>query len=176
MSAPVLTYSPSDVTIVIAGYTLGGVISVELEWKSRPFTFHPGIRGIHTRTFTKDLHAVIRLEILQTSISNDVLSQILQQDRRNKSARLPITVKDTGGTTMYIADQAFIPAYPNTKLSRGFEVRVWEIEVFDFTDGTIGGNSRAAFDLFASVEGALGYLSDTGNQILDSIEENLPII
>ena len=174
MPAPVLTYSPSDVTIILAGYTLGGVISVELEWKSRPFTFRPGIRGIHTRTFSKDLHATIRLEILQTSISNDVMSQILEQDRRNKSARLPITVKDTGGTTMYLADQAFIPAYPDTKLSRGFEVRVWEIEVFDFTDGTIGGNSRAQFDLFSSVEGALDFLGSAADSAIDTIQDNLP--
>lgn len=175
MPAQVLTYAPTDVTIILAGYTLGGILSVELEWKSQPFTIRPGIRGIHTRTFSKDLRATIRLEVLQTSITNDVMSQILEQDRRNKSARLPITVKDTGGTTMYIADQAFIPRYPNTKLSRGFEVRVWEIEVLDFTDGTIGGNSHAAFDLFSSVEGALDYLSDAGSSVLDTIEENLPI-
>lgn len=176
MSAPVLTYSSSDVTIIIAGYTLGGVLSVELVWKSTPFTFRPGIRGVHTRTFNRDLHATIRLEILQTSVTNDVLSDILIQDRRNKSARLPITVKDTGGTTMYISSQAFISKFPDTKNSRGFEVRVWEIEVFDFIDGTIGGNSHAAFDLFSSVEGALGFLSSAGESALDTIEENLPII
>lgn len=176
MPAPVLTYSPSDVTIILAGYTLGGVLSVELVWKSTPFTFRPGIRGIHTRTFNRDLHATIRLEILQTSITNDVLSDILSQDRRNKSARLPIIVKDTSGTTLYLANQAFIPKYPDIKHSRGFEVRTWEIEVFDFTDGRLGGNSSAAFDLFSSVEGALGFLQDTGESALSAIEENLPII
>lgn len=163
MSAPVLTYAPSDVTIILCGYTLGGIISVELQWNSRPFTFHRGIRGVHTRTFNKDMNATIRLECQQTSVTNDVLSQIITQDRRNKSARLDVVVKDTGGTTMYQANQAYIPAYPSVKLSKGFENRVWEIEVFDFTDVSVGGNSRAGFDLFASVQGAIDFLGDTSD-------------
>lgn len=175
MPAPVLTYSPADVTIILCGYTLGGILSIELQWNSRPFTFHRGIRGVHTRTFNKDLCATIRLECQQTSVTNDVMSQILIQDRRNKSARLDLAVKDVGGTTMYQANQCYIPAYPNTKFSKGLETRTWEIEVFDFTDGMIGGNSRAGFDLFASVQGAIDYLGDTASTALDTLEDNIPI-
>lgn len=176
MPAPVLTYAPEDVTILLSGYTLGGILSVELIWNSRPFTFRRGIRGVHTRTFSRDLCATIRLEVLQTSVTNDVLTQVLIQDRRNKSARLDITVRDVGGTTMYQANQAYLPAYPNTKFSRGFETRVWDIEVFDFTDGEIGGNNRAGFDLFSSVEGAIDFLGDTATEAVDTFTENFPIV
>lgn len=176
MPTPVLTYSPDDVTIILSGYTLGGILSVELIWNSRPFTFRRGIRGVHTRTFNKDLCATIRLEVQQTSPTNDVLTQILIQDRRNRSARLDITVQDVGGTTMYQANQAYIPAYPNTKLSRGFETRVWDIEVLDFTDGQIGGNNRGGFDLFSSVDGALDFLAGEASTFVDSVIDELPII
>lgn len=176
MSTPVLTYSPDDVTIILSGYTLGGILSVELIWNSRPFTFRRGIRGVHTRTYCRDLCATIRLECMQTSVTNDVMTQILEQDRRNKSARLDITVRDAGGTTMYQANQAYIPAYPNIKFSRGFETRVWDIEVFDFTDVEIGGNNRAGFDLFSSVDGALDFLGGVVDNAIDTVVDNIPII
>lgn len=169
MSTPVLTYSPEDVTIILCGYTLGGILSIELRWQSRPFTFHRGIRNVHTRTFNKDMCATIHIEVMQTSVTNDVMSQILTQDRRNKSARLDVTVQDVGGTTMYQANQAYIPAYPNVKFSRGFETRIWEIEIFDLTDAFVGGNSRAGFDLFSSVDGALDFLGGAVDTALDTV-------
>jgi len=173
MSLPVLTYAPSDVTIVISGYTVGGILSIELEWKARPFTYQRGIRNVHTRVFNKDLSAVLRLQVLQTSITNDVLSQVLIQDRLNKSARLDVTVKDTGGTTLYQANQCYVSAFPPIKLSQGFETRTWEIDVFDFVTLNVGGNSRAGFDVFSSVQGAMDLLGNTASDIGTAIDDFL---
>lgn len=159
MANQVLTYSPADVTISISGYTLTGILSVDLIWNSRPFTLHKGIRGTHTRVFNPDLAATIRLEVLQTSITNQVLMEILQQDRRNMSARLSMTVKDTGGLTQYQSSNCYIPAYPGVKLSNGFENRTWDIDVLTFQAGQVGGNPSDGFDVFASVKDALSILN-----------------
>lgn len=156
--AQTLTYSPSDVTILVSGYQLSGLLSVELIWDSRPFTLHKGIRNQHTRVFNQSMCATLRINVQQTSITNDVLSQIISEDRVSNSARLEVTMKDTSGTTLYQALQCYIPAYPNVKFTKGFEGREWEISIQDLTAINVGGNSRAAFDVFSSIQGALSYL------------------
>lgn len=167
----VLTYSPSDVTIILADYQLTGIMSVELQWTGTPFTFRRGIRGVHTRTYNNDISASLRLEVSQTSITNDVLFQILEQDRLNKSARLDITVKDVGGATMFQSDQAYIPRYPSIKFSQGFENRVWTIDLLTLTEGfTLGGNSHAGFDIFSSVQGAIDLLGGAATKAGDFID------
>lgn len=169
MANDVLTYSPADVSIVLCGYALTGVVSITLKWNSRPFTVHKGIRGQHTRVYNSDLQAKIVLEILQTSITNDILTDILVQDRRLKSGRLELLVKDVGGTTAYQTTDCFLAMYPDVKHHNGLELRTWEIEVLSWTDGGLGGNAKEGVDLFDSVDGVLDYLSNTANSAVDSV-------
>lgn len=166
MANDILTYSPADVNIVLCGYTLTGVSSITLRWKSRPFTVHKGIRGQHTRVYNSDLQATIVLDILQTSITNDILTDILVQDRRLKSGRLELQVKDVGGTTAYQTTDCFLAAYPDVKHHNGLELRTWEIEVLSWTDGGLGGNAKEGIDLFDSINGAYDYLSGAASGIL----------
>lgn len=158
MSGNVLTYSPSDVTILVSGYQLSGLLSVELVWNSRPFTLYKGIRNQHTRVYNESMAATLKIAVQQTSITNDVLSAILSEDRLGNAARLEVTMKDTSGSTLYQALQCYIPAYANAKFTMGFEAREWEIEILDMTKINIGGNSKAAFDVFSSIQGAMSYL------------------
>ena len=174
MPAAVLTYSPKDVTIVICGYTLTGILGVELLWNSKPFTIKRGIRGVHTRIYNKDLSGTIRLEVQQTSITNDILSDILTQDRTNKSARIDVTIKDTGGSTIYATSQAFIPSFPNIKLDMGFNTRVWDIEVLQLTVPTLGGNAGGGLDILGSIDGALDLLGSAATKATDAIVDVLP--
>lgn len=169
MASDVLTYSPSDVNIVLCGYTLTGIDSVTLKWKSRPFTVHRGIRGQHTRVYNPDLQATIVLDVLQTSITNDILTNILIQDRRVKSGRLELAVNDTGGTTNYQSTDCFLAAYPDVKHYNGLELRTWEIEVLSWTDGQLGGNAKAGIDVFDTVTGALNFIGDTTNEFVGDL-------
>lgn len=169
MPAPVLTYSPNDVKIVICGYTLTGILGVEFKYNNPPFTLHQGIRGVHTRVFNKDQSGVVTLEVQQTSVTNDILTQILTQDRLNKSARLDMSVQDTGGTTLWNTNQAYIPGYPSLKFSQGFENRIWTIDVLQLTDFVVGGNAGGGIDLFSSVSGALDVLSGASTAASDAI-------
>ena len=163
MPGSVLTYSPSDVIITLSGYQLGGVLSMELSWNSRPYTTHRGIRNVHTRVYNPSMPATLRVQIMQTSITNDVLSIILDEDRIGKSARLELPIKDASGKTFYQASQCYIPAYPNIRYSKGFETREWEIEILDLTAINIAGNSRAGFDITSAVNGAIDYLGDAAS-------------
>lgn len=170
MASDVLTYSPSDVTIIVCGYILTGVVSVTLTWKgARPFTVHKGIRGKHTRVFNPDLYATVTVEVLQTSITNDVFTSILIQDRRLHSARIELSVNDKSGSTFYQSTEAFLGAYPEIGLSGDLQTRKWEIECLNFIDGGVGGNARQGFDILDPVVGAIDYISGKGSDYISSI-------
>ncbi|QNR53865.1 hypothetical protein phiK7A1_077 [Pseudomonas phage phiK7A1] len=158
MAGNVLTYSPSDVTILVSGYQLSGLLSVELAWNSKPFTMYKGIRNQHTRVFNQSMAATLKISVQQTSITNDVLSMILDEDRLGNTARLEVTMKDTSGSTLYQALQCYIAHYPTVTFTSGFSAREWEIDILDMTTINIGGNSKAAFDVFSSVKDALSFL------------------
>jgi hypothetical protein len=158
MPGPVLTYAPSDVIITLSGYSLGGIMSVDVKFHSRPFTLIKGIRGLHTRVYNSDQAATLTIEVMQTSITNDVLSSIVAQDRLTNSANLSMSLKDSGGSTYMHSDNCFVAALPPTKFGQKFNHRVWEIEILNFTDLVVGGNSKAGFDIMSAVNGALSYL------------------
>ncbi|WYV99010.1 virion structural protein [Pseudomonas phage vB_PpuM-NoPa] len=166
MASNVLTYSPSDVKIILCGYVLTGIVSVTLKWKgTKPIRVVRGLNGQHTRVLNNDIQATVELEVLQTSITNDILSSIIAQDRRTQSARLEFSVSDTRGTTMYQSTDAFIGGWPEIGLSGELQTRKWEVECLSFIDGVVGGNARQGFDVFDSVSGALGYLGEAASDV-----------
>ena len=149
----VLTYTPSDVTLIICDFVVTGMISASLQWSSPPFKLIRGCRGINTRVASRDLSAVMTLELLQTTVTNEVLFQLLYQDRRNQSARLDVTLKDTSGDTILYTDSAYISAFPDMRYSEGFDNRVWKIEMLNVRDGQISSNDKGGLDIFG--EGGL---------------------
>lgn len=159
MAGDILTYSPSQVKLVVCGYTLTGLVSISLKWNSQPFTVKKGIRGVHTRIGTPDRQSCVTLEVLQTSITNDILSEILEQDTRNYSGRLEIALSDSSGTTQWSSSQCFLKAWPDSTYGMGLETRKWDIEILAFSSGKIGGNSRQGFDLLDAFDGASDYVS-----------------
>lgn len=176
MASDILTYCPADVKLVLCGYVLTGIVSVTLEWKgAKPFTVHRGIRGKHTRVYNPDLYASVTVEVLQTSITNDIFTSILVQDRRLQSARLEFAVNDKSGSTFYQSTDCFLGAYPNISLSGDLQTNKWVIECLDFFDGGLGGNARQGFDILDSVNGAVDYISGKGSQLLDSAIDSLPV-
>lgn len=150
MAKPVLTYSPSDVTIIICGFTLTGIVSASMQWHTRPFTMIKGIRGINTRCRSLDTGGTLVIELLQTSPSNSALFQILQQDRVNQSARLDVTLADTAGGSIIYSDSAYVSAFPNYDYSMGFDNRYWEIELLEVRDEKMNGESEGFIDLLGS--------------------------
>ena len=55
------TYSPTDVKLVIGGYTIVGWDNVTIARRSQGFITIPGIRGKHTRVPSGDTSATITL-------------------------------------------------------------------------------------------------------------------
>ncbi|WOZ57484.1 baseplate protein [Pseudomonas phage vB_PseuGesM_254] len=144
----VLTYTPSDVTIIICDFIVTGMVSCSLQWSAPPYKLVRGCRGINTRVGSKDLSATMNLEVLQTTVTNEVLFQLLYQDRRNQSARLDITIKDNSGDTILYSDSAYVASFPDMRYSDSFDNRNWKIEMLNVRDGQISSNDKGGLDVF----------------------------
>ena len=151
MPAPVMTYSPFDVTVNIGDYVIPGVVRITITWNEIPFRLVRGIRGVNTRVRSRDNSATLTLELLQTSIGNDVLYQILEQDIVFGSARLELSVSDLSGGLRVFTDQAFVQKYPDVQLSNDLDNRVWEIGMLNVKAPELGGNSKTATDYFQNI-------------------------
>lgn len=157
-SFTVNTYSPSDVTLIIAGYRVTGWERISITRTVKGFTTIRGIRGKNTRVDSRDTSATLSFPLLQTCQSNEVLSYIHELDLQEKTGRLTITLKDLSGKTVFSSDEGYITGYPPVVFSGGFEYRVWE--VFLQTTGTynITGNSKPTTSVFDNI---LNRISDT---------------
>jgi hypothetical protein len=168
MSGSVLTYDPSSVTIIVAGYIIPGVVSINLQWKSEVFSVHRGIRGQHTRVYNPDRYSTLVVELLPTSVANDVFTSIVLQDAQAHSGLLEVSLKDSSGTSRFTSSSAYLRTFPDLSFNaEGITTRKWEIEILSFVvgSGNIGGNASNGIDISDILSGAadkVGGLIDDG--------------
>lgn len=160
MPAPVLTYSPSDVVLDVCGYRIGGMLSIAFQWQSEPFKLVRGIRGQNTRVRNPDSSAIIAVELLQTSVSNEVLFELLRQDQALGTGRLEVTLKDMGGHLHLQSSQGFVSKHPNYEFSMDFTPRVWELTLLNVESQEGGGNNSTLVDIFSSIGRKAAGLAD----------------
>lgn len=167
MSGSVLTYDPSSVTIIVAGYIIPGVVSLNLQWKSEVFSVRKGIRGQHTRVYSPDRYSTLVVELLPTSVANDVFTSIVLQDAAAHSGLLEVSLKDTSGTSRFTTSSAYLRTFPDLSFNaEGITTRKWEIEILSFVvaSGNIGGNAANGIDitdiLSSAADKAMGLIDD----------------
>ena len=90
----VLTYRPGEVTLSICGYVVDGWTSIAIARNAPTFKQIRGIRGKNTRVMNADTSGTIRVNLTQTSVANDVFSELLAMDKRFATNRLEVTIKD----------------------------------------------------------------------------------
>lgn len=158
----VLSYSPKDVVLIVAGYQVTGWEKISITRTRKAFTPIPGIRGKSTRAVSRDTSATVSVSILQTSASNEVLSHIHTMDTQQGTGILPIILKDMSGTSVFSSEQAYITGYPAVAYSGQFEYRAWEIFCETTKTFNVAGNSRPSTNLF---DGVVSEVSDFLNDI-----------
>lgn len=166
MSGSVLTYDPSSVTIIVSGYIIPGVVSLNLQWKSEVFSVKKGIRGQHTRVYNPDRYSTLVVELLPTSVANDVFSSIVLQDAAAHAGLLEVSLKDTSGTSRFTTSSAYLRTFPDLSFNaEGITTRKWEIEILSFVtaSGNIGGNASNGID-FTDI---LNSASEQASALLD---------
>lgn len=151
----VLTYRPGEVTLSICGYTVEGWTSIAIARNAPVFKQIKGIRGKNTRVLNRDTSGVVRIGLTQTSVANDVFSELLVLDRSSGTARLEVTIKDNAGTSLFSSITAYLEGFPEVTFSASQTERNWTI-FCDSMDGYfVGGNAEQGFDITSSLSNLL---------------------
>lgn len=153
------TYSPSDVTLVIAGYVLSGWDTINISRRTDSFKPVYGIRGKHARVrtgggTTPDTSAIITLTLAQESASNDVLSAIHELDISEGTGRIVLTLKDKSGGSLFNSHEAYIISYPDAPFSNDFGTRQWRIFCQSTKTYFVAGNTKPSTGLLDSAIGS----------------------
>lgn len=143
------TFAPNDVIVTItqsstgiahqiSGYSEDSIVNIE--WTSPRYSLYTGADNTGTRVFNASNSAALTISLQQTSASNDVLSQLFDNDGRNSDGLFAVQVKDASGRSLYFSDQSYIGVRPNAGFSNSMMTRDWVIQAFDLV-GYAGGNS-----------------------------------
>lgn len=84
--------------------------------------------GHIARTIRKDDGYTLSLSVVQTSVSNTILSRLFAADRVTYQGKFPIFIKDNNGSTVFAAGTCWITNEPNVTFANGVEVREWTIQ------------------------------------------------
>lgn len=149
----VSTYSPSDVALVVGGYTLAGWDRISIVRRTDSFKPIYGIRGKHTRVRmggkdARESSAFITIVLSQESQTNDVLSDIHRQDIEQGTARIALTLKDSSGSSVFSSDEAYITNFAAAEFSNDFGTREWRIFAQTTETYNVGNNTRPQTSIF----------------------------
>lgn len=144
MPAAFFTYDADMVTCILGtipmeGFAEDGMITIE--YGSEVFTDVTGVDGQTTRSKTLNDTATVTIKLMQSSKTNDLLSALLNADRRapNGAGVVPLYIRDRNGRSLHTAAYAWISEWPSVNYERGATSREWTIRCASM-EMTIGGN------------------------------------
>lgn len=136
------TYNPKKVIVTWLGHTFTGYADgtfIGVEQTSDAFSMQIGGDGEGARTASADESGNVKLTLMQTSASNDFLSQQLAKDRLTNLNTGPLFVKDASGRTLVAAQEAWIKKSANVEFGKEASAREWTFESAKI-EQFVGGN------------------------------------
>jgi len=135
-------YDPTRVTvafgaILIQGFNDGTMIKTSRNEDA--YTVKVGGQGDVTRVRSRNKTGQITITLLAESPTNDLLTAQALIDEESGTAYAPIMVKDLNGTTLMVAENAWIMKMPEVEHATDASPREWVIECADLTM-TVGGS------------------------------------
>jgi len=140
--ANVRTYDPKKVVvtwgaIIFSGFADGTFVQVARN--GDVFEKRRGSDGSVDRINKNADDYSVTLTLMQTSITNDLLSSAMIADQLSNLGVFPLVVKDLRGTTLFFAAQAWIAKDPDDEHTDSLGNREWKIDTGIATKFT-GGN------------------------------------
>lgn len=141
------TYDPKLIHCTFAGHFIDGYADgtfVAFSKAAPPFSKKVGVGGNVVRTRNHDRSGTVTFTLMQTSESNDRLSEILAQDLAapNGAGVGSLTVQDIAGTSIFSAAKAWIESDPDASFEMEAGTREWVI-AYELLDATHGSNPDA---------------------------------
>lgn len=155
MAFEIETYSPSDIYLEISDYRIAGFNQITVSRNSPEFQIVKGIRGINSRKRNRDTSCTVTVDLIQTSIGNDVLSEILNRDLQTNSARLTLNLTDGLGSSKIVSNDCFIESYPELTYSGDIGMRRWRIICLSTSVFNVGGNTKLNGNVFNDTVGGV---------------------
>jgi hypothetical protein len=125
------TYDPKDIliswgNITFQGYASGSIVTVSRN--SDSFTLAVGSDGEAARSKSNDRSGRVVVNLMQTSLTNTLLSQQQLIDELTGNAVKPFLMKDIRGTSLYQAEAMWIVKPPDGSYAQEIESREWTFE------------------------------------------------
>jgi hypothetical protein len=125
-------YDPDQVSVSLGGIPITGWADgefVTIERESDAFSDVVGTDGEVTRSKTNDDRATIVFKLMQSSSSNILLSALYNLDKNTPAGAGvgPLMVRDAQGTSLYVAEKAWISRAPSVSFDRTATSREWTI-------------------------------------------------
>lgn len=138
----VAIYNPKEVIITVGGNIISGFADgsfVTVERNEDAFTLQVGTDGEGTRTKTNNRSGRFTFSLMQSSDSNSVLTALALTDEISSAGAVPVMVKDQSGSSLYLAETAWIVKMANSEFTREAGPREWIMET-DVLVMEVGGN------------------------------------
>lgn len=140
----VKNYDPKGIALVFAGIPITGYAKgtfVSIAYNEDAFVLSIGADGEGTRAKTNNKSATIEFTLTQSSPSNDLLSAIHNLDQMSPGGDGigPFFLKDLFGTSLAIAETAWVRKMPDAGYGPETGERVWTLETDSLLEN-VGGN------------------------------------
>ena len=131
------TYDPKLVTISVNGNLITGFADgsfVNLDRSENNFALTVGADGEGARAKTNNRSGLLTLTLMQTAISNLVLSKLAGKDETDNSGVFPVVIADdsnTDGDTKFSSAKGWIEKPAPAEFAKGISNRAWAIMLYD---------------------------------------------
>lgn len=125
------TYDPKQIIVNFLGITITGFAEdsfVEVDYDEDAFIKKTGAGGEVARTRNQNKGGSVKVTLMQSSPTNDLLSAAAILDRKAGTGVGALQVKDGLGTSLHSAAEAWIKKVPASPYAKALGEREW---VFD---------------------------------------------
>lgn len=145
---PLSTFAPNEVSIVlttsegthvVSGFAEDSICTIDRA--SDTFEMYIGADDSPTRLYKANTATMVTITLAQTSLSNDIMSQLYERDRSTRNGVFSLFVGDNSGRTKIFAEEAYIGVVPNAQFGNSMQTRDWVIHA-PSSIIHIGGNSK----------------------------------
>lgn len=154
------TYSPEEVTVLVMGVPLEGVVDgtfVSVTRQAPVFTSSSTADGHITRTYNAAYIWDIQFTLMNTSPSNGFLDKLVLLDRVTKRGKFPLMIKDGFGGTLIFSTTTWIEELPSITYGVEMTERVWTLKSANAVVNINGNESPSSMaeDILGTVASAL---------------------
>lgn len=134
------TFDPAKVLVSFAGQVITGFAPdtfISAERNEDGFTLVVGAGGEATRSQSRNKSGTVTLTLMASSQSNDILSAVALADELSGTGVSPLFIKEFNGTTVVMAQNAWIKKLPVMERAKeaGTVEWVFECEAVDLLLG-----------------------------------------